>query len=134
MTDTEKAEYDNVVRMLTAKCEELAAENARLRSEKSDALSVCQEVYSDPTVSPALRLKAAGLALPHETPRLTPVPPPLDLVAEPPPIPLAELVTLRRARQAKLEREARDIEVSPTGIVRVLPKPGSNGGGDDHSH
>src|SRR5215472_18577072 len=97
MIDAEKAEYEDVLRRLTAKCEELAAENARLRSEKSDALSVLREVYNDPTASPAHRIKAAGLALPHEVPRLESVPPPLDLIAEPPPIPLAELVRARRA-------------------------------------
>jgi hypothetical protein len=71
MTDTDVqsklAEYEGIVRLLTAKLEELAAENTRLRSEKSDALSVCKEVYSDPAAPAALRLKAAGLALPHET-------------------------------------------------------------------
>jgi len=81
MTDIEKAEYDDVVRQLMAKCEQLAAENARLRFEKSDALSVCKEVYSDPNASPALRLKAAGLALPHEVPRLMPERAPLELTA-----------------------------------------------------
>ena len=84
-----------------AEIEKLRAENARLRSEKSDALSVCKEVYSDPTAPPALRIKAAGLALPHETPRLQSVPPPLELTAEPV-VPLAELVEARRARQNEL--------------------------------
>jgi len=77
-------------------------------------------------VPPALRLKAAGLALPHETPRLESVPPPLDLVAEPDHIPLAELVAKRRAHVDRLNAEARDIEVLRDGTVRVLPKPGSN--------
>jgi hypothetical protein len=98
MTDSEKAEYEDMVRLLTTKCEELAAENTRLRSEKSDAMSVVKEIYNDPNASPALRLKAAGLALPHEVPRLTPVPPPLELTAERPPLPLAEKVRLQRMR------------------------------------
>jgi hypothetical protein len=102
MTDAEKAEYEDVLRRLTAKCEELVAENTRLRSEKSDALSVCKEVYSDPNAAPALRLKAAGLALPHETPRLTPQPPAIDSTCEEV-IPLADLVRRRRARVAALE-------------------------------
>ena len=76
------AEYEGMVRLLTAKLEELAAENTRLRSSENNAHSVLREVYNDPTASPAVRVKAAGLALPHETPRLTPVAPPLDLVAE----------------------------------------------------
>jgi hypothetical protein len=85
-----------------AEITKLREENARLRSEKSDALSVCKEVYSDPNAPPALRIKAAGLALPHETPRLMPERAPLDLVAEPV-IPLAELVERRRRRADALE-------------------------------
>ena len=129
MTDAEKAEYDDVVRQLMQKCEQLAAENTRLRSEKSDALSVCQEMYNDPSVPAALRLKAAGLALPHEVPRLEPVPPPLDLVAEPYED-LATLVARQRKRVDEMQREARDIEVLRDGTVRILPKPGSNGSDD----
>jgi FtsZ-binding cell division protein ZapB len=60
----------------------LREENAKLRSEKSDALSVLREIYSDPDASQAHRIKAAGLALPHEVPRLTSQPPPLELAAE----------------------------------------------------
>jgi hypothetical protein len=97
MTDAEKAEYDDVIRQLMQKCEQLAAENTRLRSEKSDALSVCQEVYSDPTAPAALRLKAAGLALQFETPKLMPERAPLELQAEPVE-PLADLVRRQRAR------------------------------------
>ena len=101
MTDTEKAEYDDVVRQLMAKCEQSAAENARLRSEKSDALSVLREVYNDPAASPAHRIKAAGLALPHETPRLMPEPRPLDLVYEEVE-PLAAVVERQRARADRM--------------------------------
>jgi hypothetical protein len=129
MTDIEKAEYEDVLRRLTAKCEELVAENTRLRSEKSDALSVCKEVYSDPKADPALRLRAAGLALPHETPRLTPQPPPPELVANVDPdstLPLAELVAKRRARHEQLmtlSLEQRSALI--TGVSR------SGGNGDD---
>jgi len=102
MTDIEKAEYDDVVRQLMAKCEQLAAENARLRSEKSDALSVCKEVYSDPNASPALRLKAAGLALPHEVPRLMPERAPLELTAVEEDEPLSALAERQRARADRI--------------------------------
>jgi hypothetical protein len=125
VTDTEKAEYDDVVRQLMQKCEQLAAENTRLRSERGAALSVCQEMYSDPNVSPSLRLKAAGLALPHETPRLEPVPPPLDLVAEPSYEPLNVVLERQRARANRLlalplaERE------------RLITGVGRDGNGDD---
>jgi hypothetical protein len=107
MTDTDiqskLAEYEGIVRLLTVKLEELAAENARLRSEKSDALSFLKEVYNDPTVSPAHRIKAAGLALPHEVPRLTPVPPALELQAEPAEC-LADTVHRQRARMDQILR------------------------------
>jgi hypothetical protein len=101
MTDPEKAEYEDVLRRLTAKCEELVAENARLRSSENNAHSVLREVYNDPTASPAVRVKAAGLALPHEVPRLESVPPPLDLVAEPVK-PLADVVARQRVRANRL--------------------------------
>jgi hypothetical protein len=108
MTDTDiqskLAEYEGMVRLLTAKLEELAAENTRLRSEKSDALSVCKEVYSDPNAAPSLRLKAAGLALPHEVPRFESVPPPLELVAEVVE-PLADVIARQRARIARMDLE-----------------------------
>ena len=101
MTDIEKAEYEDVLRRLTAKCEELVAENARLRSSENNAHAVLREVYNDPTASPAVRVKAAGLALPHEVPRLTPQPPALELTAEPI-MPLAEVVRLQRARADRM--------------------------------
>jgi hypothetical protein len=80
-----------------AEIERLRAENARLRSSESNAHSVLKEVYSDPSTPPALRIKAAGLALPHEVPRLESVPPPLELIAEPVES-LADVVTRQRAR------------------------------------
>jgi hypothetical protein len=53
----------------------------------------------------------------------------LPLRAEPSE-PLAVVVDRQRARQDALQREARNIEVSPSGRVRILPKPGSNSGND----
>jgi hypothetical protein len=88
---------------LTAKLEELAAENTRLRSSENNAHSVLREVYDDPTASPAVRVKAAGLALSHESAPLKPVEAPLDLVAEPVE-PLAEVVRRQRARADKMLR------------------------------
>ena len=95
-----------------AEITKLREENARLRSEKSDALSVCKEVYSDPNAPPVLRLKAAGLALPHEVPRLESVPPPLDLIAAEPIEPLADVVTRQRARAEKMLVESPYRELS----------------------
>jgi hypothetical protein len=125
------AEYESIVRLLTAKVEELVAENQRLRSEKSDALSVCKEVYSDPNAPPALRLKAAGLALPHEVPRLESVPPPMDLVAEEIE-PLADVVRRQRARADRMMLE--DPQFRALRSHQVVPlKPNGNANGDDHS-
>src|SRR6516225_7822735 len=101
MTDTERAEYDDVVRQFMAKCEELAAENARLRSSENNAHAVLREIYNDPATSPTVRVKAAGLALPHETPRLTPQPAPLDLPYEEVE-PLPVVVERQRARMNRL--------------------------------
>jgi hypothetical protein len=124
MTDTERAEYDDVVRMLTAKVEELVAENTRLRSEKSDALSFLTEVFNDPNALPAHRLKAAGLVLPHQVPALKPMEAPLELTAEPIE-PLSETVRRQRAR-------ADAMLASPEfqAVARVVP-PKGNGSGDD---
>jgi hypothetical protein len=101
MTD----DKDDLIRQLTIRLREtvdendrLRAENARLRSSENNAHAVLREVYNDPTASPAVRVKAAGLALPHETPRLTPQPPPLDLTAEETYEPLATLVERQRKR------------------------------------
>jgi hypothetical protein len=65
---------------------------------------VLSEVYNDPTASPAVRVKAAGLALPHETPRLQSVPPAIDATCEEI-VPLADLVTARRARHDRMMLE-----------------------------
>jgi len=112
-----------------AEITKLREENARLRSSESNALSVCREVYNDPSAPPALRLKAAGLALPHEVPRLESVPPPLDLVAEPYE-PLAVVVDRQRRRADRMLAE------DPQ--YRDLPKvfssrPNGDGNGDDSS-
>src|SRR6516164_3525519 len=118
MTDSEKAEYEDMVRLLTTKCEELAAENTRLRSEKSDAMSVVKEIYNDPNASPALRLKAAGLALPHEVPRLAPVEAPLAVVVE------RQRARARAIQALPLEQRAAMI----SGVA-----PGDGNGRDDSS-
>ena len=51
MTDAEfqnrLAEYEDMVRLLTTKLEELAAENTRLRSSENNAHAVLREVYND---------------------------------------------------------------------------------------
>jgi hypothetical protein len=84
-----------------AEITKLREENARLRSSENNAHSVLREVYNDPTASPAVRVKAAGLALSHESAPLKPVSQ-LELTAEPVED-LATLVHRRRRRQKALE-------------------------------
>src|SRR6516164_11714400 len=97
MTDTEKAEYDDVVRQLMAKCEQLAAENAALKANNASAHQTLRAIYADSTQPATVRVRAAQAALGHESAPLKPVEPPLDLVAEPIE-PLADVVRRQRAR------------------------------------
>ena len=134
MTDAETqsklAECQDMIRLLTAKLTEVAAERDRLRAEKSDALSVCQEMYNNPDVPPALRLKAAGLALQFEVPKLMPERAPINATCEEY-IPLAELIAQRRARCDQLLREQQEIRVLPGGQVVVLDEGvGGDGSGE----
>jgi hypothetical protein len=103
MTDTERAEYDDVVRRLMAKCEQLAAENAALKANNASAHQTLRAIYADSTQPASVRVKAAQAALNVETPRLESVQPPLDLVANEKIEPLAALVHRRRRRQDALE-------------------------------
>jgi hypothetical protein len=129
---------DDLIRQLVQRLRETVDENDRLKAELArmtegaTAQQTLQSLHRNTDLPPAVRVKAASACLPHEVPRLESIPPPLELTAEPP-IPLAELVTLRRARHDAIVREARDIEVLRDGTVRVLPKPGSNGSDDTGS-
>ena len=89
-----------------------------------------REVYNDPTASPAVRVKAAGLALPHETPRLESVPPPLDLVAEPIE-PLADVIRRQRARVDRMLAEDPQYRDLPKSFISFKPTGGNGGNGDD---
>ena len=98
---------DAYVRELTA----LREENERLRSA-AGAHDVLRSIYSDINQPTGHRLKAAGLALGHESAPLKPVEAPLDLVAEPV-IPLAELVTMRRKHVDHCCASSRKLEYCP---------------------
>src|SRR5215472_10665955 len=117
---------DDLIRQLVQPLRETVDENDRLKAlvanltEGASAHQTLQSLYRNVDLPESLRAKCAIGALPHETPRLESVPPPLDLVAEPI-IPLAELVAQRRAHVDRLNAEARDIEVLRDGTVRVLP-------------
>jgi hypothetical protein len=126
MTDPEKAEYDDVVRQLMAKCEQLAAENAALKANNASAHQTLRAIYADSTQPATVRVRAAQAALNVETPSLKPEPAPLNLVAEPYE-PLSVVVERQRARMNRilalpLEEQERMI----TGVVRR----DGNGSGD----
>jgi hypothetical protein len=92
-----------------------------------------RELYLDPDTPPALRAKCAIGALPHEVARLLPEKAAIDAACEEISEPLPVIIERQRARMDAMQREAGDIEVSPSGAVRVLShKPGSNGGSDEH--
>ena len=139
MTDvdlqSQLAECEHVIGLLTAKLQETVDENDRLRAVVAkltgtdDAHSTLRRLYLDETQPVTARVRAAQAALNVEKPSLKPQPAPLDLVAEPYE-PLAVVVERQRRRADAMQREMRDIEVLPSGLVRILPKPGSNGSGD----
>jgi hypothetical protein len=89
-----------------AEITKLRAENARLRSseaESASALSTLRMIMRDDSQPANVRVRAATAALACETPRLTPVPPPLDLTASEEPIePLATVVERGRARANRM--------------------------------
>jgi hypothetical protein len=123
------ARYEHVIGAQMTRIAELSAEIERLRAE-GGAHAALKSIYLDPDAPQSLRAKAAGLALQHEVPKLQSVPPAIDATCEEIEYePLADLVARQRARADRMQREARDIEVLPSGLVRVLPKPGDKGSG-----
>jgi hypothetical protein len=121
-------EYEYTIKLLTAKLEELAAENESLRSGLG-AHGVLKLVYSDDKQPAGVRVKAAQAALNVEKPSLKPQPAPLELVAEEV-IPLPQLVEERRARMIKMHAE--DPQFQAVAKYHQVPFR-SNGDGDDSS-
>ena len=112
------------------KLEQLAAENARLRSE-AGAHDVLRNIYADNSQPATVRVRAAQAALNVEKPRLQPQPPPLELTAEVIE-PLAVVVARQRARLERMARDPHDIKVLPDGRVLVLERnAGNDGNGSD---
>jgi hypothetical protein len=114
VADSIKAQLDDaayIIREQMARIAELEAEVERLRSA-AGAHDVLRSIYSDTNQPTGHRLKAAGIAIGHEEPKIQSVPPPLELVANDPDssLPLAELVAKRRARQKALEPPHRVID------------------------
>jgi len=126
-----KAKLDDakhVVRRQMARIAELEAEVERLKANAS-AHQTLASIYADPNQPTGHRIRAATAALACETPRLESVPPAIDATCEEIE-PLADVIARQRARADAMQREMRDIQVLPSGVVRVLPKPGGNGSGD----
>jgi hypothetical protein len=125
MTDPEKAEYDDVVRQLMAKCEQLAAENAALKANNASAHQTLRAIYADSTQPATVRVRAAQAALGHESAPLKPTEAPLDLVAEVTE-PLADVVARQRARCDRMQLESPYREL----LERFPLKSTGNGNGN----
>jgi len=97
------AEYEGIIRMLTAKVEELVADNERLTSALT-AHQTLRAIYSDSNQPANVRVRAAQAAIGHESAPLKATEAPLDLVAEPIES-LADVITRQRARADKMLRE-----------------------------
>jgi len=131
MTDIEKAEYDDVVRKLTMELEKAVGEIDRLRNEvaalkaNASAHQTLASIYSDPAQPTGHRIKAAGLALGVETPRLESVPPAIDATCEEIE-PLADVVARQRARCDRMQ-----LEPPFSDLPKVFPlRSDANGNGD----
>src|SRR5215471_12130096 len=107
MTETEEtveqklARYETVIGLQMEEIDRLRAVVAKLTEGTDDAHSTLRRLYLDETQSSNARIRAAAAALNVEKARLTPQPPPLDLVREPD-LPLAEVVRLQRARADRM--------------------------------
>jgi hypothetical protein len=126
MIDAERAEYDDILRKLVAKCEALAAENAALKAGL-DAHSTLKSIYGDSSQPAAVRVRAASAALGHESAPLKPTEAPIDVTAEEI-VPLATLVEQRRARADKML-----LEPPFSNLPKVFPLRG-DGNGDEGDH
>jgi hypothetical protein len=125
MTDIEKAEYDDVVRQLMAKCEQLAAENAALKANNASAHQTLRAIYADSTQPATVRVRAAQAALGHESAPLKPTEAPLELVAEVIE-PLADVVARQRARSDRMM-----LEPPFSDLAKQFPLQSNSNGSDD---
>jgi hypothetical protein len=90
----------------------------------ANAHQTLQSLYRNANLPESLRAKCAIGALPHETPRLESVPPPLDLVAEEYE-PLSVTVERHRARMTKL------LALPLEERAKMIPGSAGGNGGDD---
>ena len=125
MTDAEKAEYDDVVRQLMQKLEQLAAENAALKANNASAHQTLRAIYADSTQPATVRVRAATAALNVETPRLESVPPAIDVTATE----YEELSVVVQRQRARLDK----LHALPLAVreAMILGVGNSSDGSDD---
>src|SRR5215472_2798648 len=118
VADSIKAQLDDaayIIREQMSRIAELEAEVARLRSA-AGAHEVLRSIYTDSNQPTGHRIKAAGLAIGHEVPKIQSVSPAIDSTCEEIE-PLHQLVERQRKRcdamQALIEERSRLI----TGVV-----------------
>jgi hypothetical protein len=133
IADSIKAKLDEakyVMRRQMARIAELEQENERLRSA-AGAHDVLRSIYTDTNQPTGHRLKAAGLAIGHESAPLKATEAPLDLVAEEVE-PLAQRMERQRARMDRIL--ALPLEERSKLIAGVSKGNGSDdAAGDDQS-
>jgi len=131
IADSIKAKLDdakNVMRRQMQEIDRLRAENERLKANASTHQTLAS-IYSDPAQPTGHRIKAAGLALGVETPRLESVPPAIDSTCEEIE-PLADVVRRQRARADRML-----LEPPFSDLPKVIPfrsNGNGNDNGDDH--
>jgi len=122
------ARYEFVIDAYVRELATLRDEVERLRSA-AGAHEVLKSIYADTSQPTGHRLKAAGLALGHESPSLKPVEAPMELVAE-----VVEPLSVIVERQRK---RADAIEALPLSVreqmVRGVVRRDGNGSDDDTS-
>ena len=122
------ARYEFVIDAYVRELATLRDEVERLRSA-AGAHEVLKSIYADTSQPTGHRLKAAGLALGHESPSLKPVEAPMELVAE-----VVEPLSVIVERQRK---RADAIEALPLSVreqmVRGVVRRDGNGSDEDTS-
>jgi uncharacterized coiled-coil protein SlyX len=125
--------YEAVIGLQMQEIDRLRAVVAKLTEGADDAHSTLRRLYLDETQPSTTRVRAAQAALNVEKPSLKPQPAPLELVAEVIE-PLADVVARQRARCDRMEREAKQIRVLPSGQVLVLDERDGNDGDSSSNH
>jgi hypothetical protein len=130
VADSIKAELDEaqfVIQQQMGRIAELEAELECLKSSL-DAHGTLRLIYSNPNSPEGNRIKAAAAALPVERPKLTSVPPPLELVANKPTMTLTEQAGFRQTKVRQLAERGELLFQN-----EMLPRPNGNGQDDTGS-